>query len=129
MTIFLFGQFEKLASHFVDKAGIKITEQQVDTTMFMSNIKKAGLISLLYNVLNQSVKAIPENERTDKLSKALERGFKTNTLYRSKGKDRKSRLNLLLNLRMEVSDILSNLTDADEAVKRILNRFIQEQTT
>ena len=124
----LFGQFEKLTSNFADEAEIKMTEQRVDTTMFMSNIKKAGRISLAYDVLNQAIKAIPEDKRSDKLLEVLEPGFKTDTLYRSKGEARESRLTLLLNLCKEASGILNDLADADEAAKRILNRFIEEQT-
>ena len=86
-----FGQFEKLTNSFAEKAGIKMTEQRVDTTMFMSNIKKAGRISLAYDVLSRAVKAIPETKRSKALAKVLESEFKTDTLYRSKGEDRESR--------------------------------------
>ena len=123
----LFGQFEKLTRNFADKAGVSMIDQRVDTTMFMSNIKKAGRISLAYDVLIKAVKAVPEDKRTDDLSKALEPGFKTDILYRSKGEDRDSRLTTLLNLCKEAADILEKLTEADEDVKRILNRFIEDQ--
>lgn len=42
----LFDQFIKLLHHFAQLAGISLEEQRTDTTYFMSNIKKAGRISL-----------------------------------------------------------------------------------
>ena len=52
-------------------------KQRTDTTMFMSNIKKAGRMSLAHDVLIEVVKAIPELFRPISLSKVLEYGFKT----------------------------------------------------
>jgi len=36
-------------------------EQQIDSTMFMSNIKKAGRVALAFDVLYRAVKSIPED--------------------------------------------------------------------
>ena len=76
----LFGQFIGLLKRFADEAGISFDEQRTDTMMFMSNIKKAGRMSLAYDVLVRAVKAIPEEKRTDALSKVLEPEFKTDVL-------------------------------------------------
>jgi hypothetical protein len=82
---------------FAGEAGVSLEEQRTDTTMFMSNIKKAGRMSLAYDVLTQAVKAIPKDKLTDSLSKVLEPSFKTDILYRSKQQDGDSKLSLLLN--------------------------------
>jgi len=63
----LFNQFISLLKDFVQKVAILFAEQRTDTTLFMSNIKKVGRISLAYDVLVKAVKAIPEEKRTDKL--------------------------------------------------------------
>ena len=64
----LFEQFIKLLHGFAGEAGVSLEEQRTDTTMFMSNIKKAGRMSLAYDVLTQAVKAIPKDKLTDSLS-------------------------------------------------------------
>ncbi|MDK2799677.1 MAG: hypothetical protein PWQ70_1296 [Clostridiales bacterium] len=53
----LFGQFIKLLHNFAKEAGISLEKQRTDTTLFMSNIKKAGRMSLAYDVLVKVVKA------------------------------------------------------------------------
>jgi len=124
----LFGQFINLLSDFSKKAGLSLAEQRLDTTLFMSNIKKAGRISLAYDVLIKAVKAIPENDRTGALAKALEPDFKTDVLYRAKAQEGDTKLTLLLNLCKEALSILeSQNEDSDEA--RIVRRFLAEQAT
>jgi hypothetical protein len=59
----LFEQFINLLHIFTENTGVSLVEQRTDTTLFMSNIKKSGRISLVYDVLVQAVNAIPgENE-------------------------------------------------------------------
>lgn len=124
----LFGQFLKLLHSFAEKAGINMSEQRMDTTMFMSNIKKAGRISLAYDVLVKAVKAIPKNFLSETLSKVVESEFKTDTLYRAKADEGDSKLTLLLNLCNEALGILKTLPNASKIDEvRILSRFIQEQ--
>lgn len=126
----LFGQFIKLLHNFSEKTGITLEEQRTDTTLFMSNIKKAGRMSLAYDVLVKAVKAIPKEKRTEALSKALEPDFKTDVLYRTKAQEGDSRLTLLLNLCKEALSILEvepGMQESEEA--RILKRFLAEQST
>ena len=124
----LFGQFITLLKGFAEKAGISLDEQRMDTTMFMSNIKKAGRISLAYDVLVKAVKAIPTGLAAENLSKVLEPEFKTDTLYRAKASESDSKLTQLLNLCREALDILNTLSGASKSEEvRILDRFIKEQ--
>jgi len=125
----LFGQFVTLLKGFAEKAGIRLDEQRMDTTMFMSNIKKSGRIALAYDVLVKAVKAIPAGLAAGELSKVLEPEFKTDTLYRAKASESDTKLTQLLNLCKEALGILDKLPGAsksDEA--RILRRFIKEQS-
>jgi len=125
----LFGQFIELLKHFGEESGISFAEQRTDTTLFMSNIKKAGRISLAYDVLVKTVKAIPEGQLTETLAAVLKPVFKTDTLYRSSAQDGDSKLTILLNLCKEALDILEaqpGMLESDEI--RIAKRFITEQS-
>jgi hypothetical protein len=124
----LFGQFLELLKMFSEEAGVLLDEQRTDTMLFMSNIKKAGRMSLAYDVLVKTVKAIPENIRTDALSKVLEPDFKTDVLYRSKAADADNKLTMLLalcNVAVTVLEALPGMSDSEEL--RIAKRFINEQ--
>lgn len=124
----LFGQFIRLLDGFAARSGVTLEQQRTDTTMFMSNIKKAGRMSLAYDVLVKAAKAIPEAKRPEALSRVLEPAFKTDTLYRSKAHEADSKLTQLLNLCREALDLLETLpgTQYQEEI-RITKRFIQEQ--
>lgn len=124
----IFGQFMSLTRKFASEAGISMTEQRMDTTMFMSNIKKVGRLALAFDVLEKSVKAIPEAKRTPDLAKVLQEGFKTDMLYRSKPSENDSRLEKMLAMCLEAKVILDGIPqmhDCDEL--RILQRFLSEQ--
>jgi len=126
----LFGQFVKLLHDFAQQAGISLDEQRTDTTLFMSNIKKAGRMSLAYDVLVKAVKAIPKEKLTDSLSKVLEPDFKTDVLYRVKAQEGDSKLTLLLNLCKEALTILEaqpGMLESEEV--RVVKRFLSEQST
>jgi hypothetical protein len=125
----MFGPFIDLLDHFSKEADISMGEQRVDTTMFMSNIKKAGRISLAYDVLASAAKAEPEGQRTEALANALKPDFKTYILYRSKAEDADSRLGILLNLCQEALRLLEAMPDwlVSEAV-RVTKRFLAEQS-
>jgi len=126
----LFGQFNILLQDFAKEAGISMKEQRTDTMLFMSNIKKAGRISLAYDVLMKALKAVPACKLTIGLSEVLEPDFKTNMLYRTKPQESESKLEILLNLCKEALDILKNAPEAAaEEEIRITERFINEQST
>jgi len=124
----LFGPFLDLLKNFAAIAGISLREQRTDTTLFMSNIKKAGRISLAYDVLTKAVKAIPEEERTSTLAKVLEPDFKTEILYRTKVQEGETKLRLLLGLCTDALRMLETRPKALDEV-RILKRFLAEQST
>lgn len=124
----LFSQFNDLLQNFIKLSGISMEEQRTDTTLFKSNIKKAGRISLAYDVLLKAVKGIPEEALTDSLKKVLEPDFKTYILYKSRTEDGESRLTQLLENLGEANEILKASPDtmnSDEA--RIAQRFLREQ--
>jgi len=126
----IFGQFMNLLEEFKNLSNIKFEEQRTDTTMFMSNIKKSGRMSLAYDVLKKAVKVISKENLTDTLSKVLEPKFKTDALYLAKDDAWDSKLEELLNLCNEAYGILlqdKQLAISDEA--RIIKRFIEEQST
>ena len=85
----IFGQFLKLTQSFAEKAGISTDQQRMDSTLFMSNIKKAGRLALAFDVLYKAVKSIPENHLTENLKEVLTPEFKTQTIYKSKPFERR----------------------------------------
>jgi len=126
----LFGQFVALLQNFAKESGISMEEQRTDTTLFISNIKKAGRVSLAYDVLAKAVKAIPEAKLTETLSKVLKPEFKTDTLYRAKAAERDGKMAALLNLCKEALMILEGLPGMPESEEaRIVRRFLSEQST
>jgi hypothetical protein len=124
----IFGQFINLTQNFAKIAGISLTEQRMDTTMFMSNIKKAGRLTLSFDVLYMAIKAIPEEKRTAELAEVLKDGFKTELLYKSKPSEGDSRLEVMLNLGKTALEILESIPELHESKElRILNRLLSEQ--
>ncbi len=88
----VFGQFEQLTQHFIDVAKITIHEQRMDSTQVMPNIKRAGRLSLLHDVLVQALKScLPELVPED-LQRVLEPDYKNTLLYRCKGSEAHSRV-------------------------------------
>lgn len=123
-----FGQFLNLTRIFAKEAGISMKEQRMDSTMFMSNIKKAGRIALAFDILYRAVKSIPEDKLTENLKEVLNPEFKTKVIHQTKPSESESRLEKLLNLCHEAKEIIeknSALKDSDE--HRILTRFLSEQ--
>lgn len=125
----VFGQFINLLDEFAKVAGISTKQQRMDSTMFMPNIKKSGRLALAYDVLVKGVKAIPEEMRSPALKEVLTSEFKTSALYRIKINETESKLETILNLCHETSEILKGLEckEATEAL-RILNRFLADQS-
>jgi hypothetical protein len=117
-----------LTEHFIQVANINTSEQRMDSTLITPNIKRAGRLSLAFDVLSQGVKAVPKELLTDKLSHVLELNFKTNVLYRSKGTELKSRLQEMLDLCYHLEQVLvpnSKYHDIPEIQLTI--RFLKEQ--
>jgi hypothetical protein len=124
----MFGQFRRLLDSFCSRTDQKMGEQRIDTTMFMSNIKKAGRLSLAFDVLRRGLRKIPSEKLTDSLKEALAPDFKTKMLYRVKSEEKESRLNKLLGLCHETLSILQGLPeDAASNERRILLRLLEEQ--
>jgi len=125
----MFGQFKRLLGEFSEKAGIAMDKQRTDTTLFMSNIKKAGRMSLAHDVLVEAVKAIPKLMRSEDLAKVLVPGFKNDVLYRTKSQDRDSKLAMLLDLCAEALNILKTIPEmAGGGTAGLVERFLDEQS-
>jgi len=58
-------------------------KQRMDSTMFMTNIKKNGRLVLAYDMLPEAVKAIPKEMRPSDLKEVFTLEFKTNILTKS----------------------------------------------
>lgn len=125
----LFDQFLSLTKNFAKSARVITTEQRMDTTMFMSNIKKSGRMALAFDVLHALVKAIPEAYRTSELAEVLKPEFKTNITFRTKPTESAAKLNELLRLCLEAKTILENVPGINAVrVLRIAERFLSDQS-
>lgn len=125
----IFNQFKKLLDHFVEICDIETNEQRMDTTLFQSNIKKAGRMALAYDVLLRLVKAFEKKDLPASLRKALEPDFKTDVIYKAKGEEYDSKLELLLNLINEAACLCQALpSSSDPDALRIAKRFLKDQS-
>jgi hypothetical protein len=125
----IFKQFEKLVQHFIEVAQLDTDEQRMDSTQIMSNIKRAGRLALAYDVLLQGIKACPLEILSSNLLEVLDPHYKTNLLYRLKDTEASSRLEKLLNLGGELSQLVNdNLELQMRPEIQVLVRFIKEQT-
>lgn len=78
----IFGQFEKLTAHFLEVANIDTKEQRMDSTQILPDIKRAGRLSLAYDILVQATKACPSEILTEELKRVPEPDYKRQALYR-----------------------------------------------
>lgn len=124
----LFKQFEILTSNFIKKAGTKTNEQRMDSTLVSPNIKKAGRLSLAHDVLHQAVKIIPKHFLSDTLKPVVENYFKNDLLYKTRNNELDSRLQKVLDLMTEVTELNRRFPElyAREEMA-ILRRFLTEQ--
>jgi len=125
----IFKQFETLVQHFIKVAQLDTDEQRMDSTQIMSNIKRAGRLALAYDVLHHGIKACPLEILSSELKEVLEPHYKTNLLYKLKDTETLSRLENLLNLAGELSQLVKdNLELQMRSEIQVLIRFINEQT-
>ncbi len=126
----IFAQFEKPTAHFLEVAHINTKEQRVDSTQVRPNIKRAGRLSLAYDVLEHAVKACPVEILPEELKRVLEPDYRTEVLYRSKGNQAQSRLQEVLNLGARLLEITASFPDTRTSnTIGLLERFLQEQAT
>ncbi|MGD0857081.1 MAG: transposase [Dehalococcoidia bacterium] len=125
----LFDQFEILTRHFIEVAGIRTEEQRTDSTLVSSYIKKAGRLSLAFDVLTQAIRALPPEILSENLKEALKSSFRTDLLYNTRNQALDGRLSQVIALMGEVVDLTEKHPDllSLEAIK-LLRRFLSEQT-
>jgi len=121
-------QFKELLEEFNKVIKADMSEQRIDTTMFMSNIKKSGRISLAYDVLIRASKKIPENQQSETIKNILSPTFKRDVVSSVKTDEAQNKLTLLLKYCQEVLNILENLPDVNAVDEiRIIKRLLDEQ--
>lgn len=124
----IFQQFETLVQHYIEVAQLDTDEQRMDSTQIMSNIKRAGRLALAYDVLLQGIKACPLEILSLEFKEVLDPHYKTNLLYKLKDTEVSSRLEKLLNLGGELSQLVKdNLELQMRPEIQVLVRFIKEQ--
>lgn len=122
----IFQQFDLLLAHFLDITNTSAREQRTDSFFVAPNIKRAGRLSLTFDVLVQAVKSIPAGLRTERMNKVLDPGFRTDLLFRAKGAEVASRLQEMLDLIHELLKITDSHPDLKESNKvRVARRFLK----
>ncbi len=125
----IFKQFETLVQHFIEVAQLDTDEQRMDSTQIMSNIKRAGRLALAYDVLLQGIKACPLEILSSDFKEVLDPHYKTNLLYKLKDTEVSSRLEKLLNLGGELSQLVKDNLELQRRPEiQVLVRFLKEQT-
>ena len=125
----IFQQFETLVQHFIKVAQLDTDEQRMDSSQIMSNIKRAGRLALTYDVLLQGIKICPLEILSPELKEFLEPNYKTKLLYKVKDTEALSRLERLLNLGAELTQLVKeNLELRMRPEIQVLERFLKEQT-
>ena len=128
-TDLIFKQFEILLDSFIKITNTSAIEQRTDSTFITPNIRRAGRLSLAYDVLVQGIKTIPEDLRTDSLSKALAPGYKTDLLFRTKSAEVAGRLQEMLDQIHELLKIVGSHPGLQELPGiKLAMRFLKEQT-
>jgi hypothetical protein len=126
----IFSQFKALTESLCINAGTAMDEQRIDSTMFMSNIKKSGRISLALDVLVKGASKIPEGLRSETVKEILSPSYKNKVIYKAKASETESKLTILLRSCAEVLETLEQLTGAETTDEiRILKRLLREQAT
>jgi len=121
-------QFKELLEEFNKVIKADMSEMRIDTTMFMSNIKKSGRISLAYDVLIRASRIIPESQQTETIKNIMSPTFKRDVISSVKTEEAQSKLSILLKYCQEVLNILENSPDVNAVDEiRIIKRLLNEQ--
>jgi len=125
----IFGQFLVLLNAYAKSANVKMSSQRLDTTLFMSNIKKSGRLSLCFDILEQAVSSIPGKDCTEPLKQVFDIEFRKSVLDLALISEKESRLSILIGLCFQAKRIIEQQKgyQKQEIYKRLV-RFIQEQT-
>jgi hypothetical protein len=125
----IFCQFIELTQNFIKMADLAVDKQRMDSTMISANIKNAGRLALALDVIEQAIKVIPDDKKTESMKELLLDGYRNKLVYKSKGNQIITRIEEILRLCGEVSEIAANMPEIDDLNEiKILNRFILEQT-
>lgn len=125
----IFNQFQSLTGYFIEKANLDTSEQRMDSTGIMSNIRQAGRLSLAVDVLLQAVKMLPEKKLSDNLKRVLEPNFTNKVIYHTRSNDTQTKLKEIISLMTEALIIAGNCKLDKKQPFQITERFINEQTT
>jgi hypothetical protein len=121
-------QFMLISEHLMEFLKLSTEEMRMDSTQIMPNIRRAGRLSLAFDVLLKAVKACPIELLPQHLSEVMEPEFKKKLLYRIKAREITDRLTGLLQLCAELVELVTVHKELEEKeALRILVRFLSEQ--
>jgi len=125
----IYMQFENITKHLKEVMGLDTSEMRTDSTQIMPNIKKAGRLSLSYDVLTKALIECPKDLLPEELLKILTPVFKRDLLYRTKSREIESRLKEMLHLCsrfLELVESTPRLQDLPSVP--LVRRFLKDHT-
>ncbi|HAU30873.1 MAG TPA: hypothetical protein DCW46_00995 [Desulfotomaculum sp.] len=125
----VFRQFDQLLAHFLGITKINTKEQRTDSSAIMPKIRRAGRLSLAFDVLNQAVRICPPEILPESLRQVLEPAFRTDLLYRSRASEIKNKLQFVLDLQQQLLEVIASFPEVAELPPvALVRRFLAEQT-
>lgn len=124
----VYQQFDSISDHMMSFTGIIREEGRMDSTQLMSNIRRAGRLSVAFDVLHQALRACPRECLPEELAAVLHPDFKNDLLYKAKAREIENRLHEILQLcglLIQVAGQCDDLKTKDEL--QLLSRFLMEQ--
>ena len=125
----VFRQFDQLLAHFLGLTKINTKEQRTESSAIMPKIRRAGRLSLAFDVLNQAVRICPPEILPESLRQVLEPAFRTDLLCRSLASEVKNKLQFVLDLQQQLLDVIASFPEVAELPPvALVRRFLAEQT-
>lgn len=121
-------QFMTISKRLMEFLQLSTEEMRMDSTQIMPNIRRAGRLSLAFDVLSQAIKVCPYDLLPDYLTEVMKPDFKKTLLYRVKAREIPGRFQEILQLCAELIQITAehkHLKEREEL--KLLARFLGEQ--
>lgn len=121
-------QFMTISKHLMEFLQLSTEEMRMDSTQIMPNIRRAGRLSLAFDVLLQAIRACPYDLLPEHLAEVMKPDFKKMLLYRVKAREIPGRFQEVLQLCAELIQLTTEYEQLKEKKElKLLARFLGEQ--
>jgi len=124
----IYQQFQLITDHLLKVLDLDRSEARMDSTQIMSNIRRAGRLSLAYDVLKQAARACPADLLPEELQEVLRPEFKNQLLLKVKAREVEGRLSEMLQLSAQLVQLTEEHRELQQLdAVQLLARFLMEQ--